>query len=96
MNALRQMRNKEQRWADKSAKRHKHNYVEHYIAKIGNSYHDIMKCDKCDSFKAIQHKGSFCGLVFEYDTNLPIITFERTKCNIGFDGIRRVYGKENS
>lgn len=99
MNALRQMQLKEQRWSDKSAKKHKHHYVKHCIVKVVGkltTYHDVMMCDCCSSFIAIQHKGSFCGLVDVFDENLPVFVFERTKNTIGFDGIRRLYGEENT
>lgn len=46
MNCLRQMKRKEQRWSDKSAKRHKHHYIKHCIVEIvsGNSstFHDVV------------------------------------------------------
>lgn len=96
------MKRKEQRWSDKSAKRHKHHYIEPCIVEIvnGNSstFHDVMKCDCCDSFIAIQHQDSWCGLLVDFhnEENLPVVVFERTKNNIGFEGIRRrkLYAKK--
>ena len=88
-NSLRQMRTKECRWTDKDAPRHKHNYCIHSVARVKISsgfmtYHDVMKCDNCNSFVAIQRQGSLDGLIREYDDNLPMIKLCKSRKMLGF------------
>lgn len=98
MNCLRQLKRSEERWADKSAKRHKHGYVNHCYVRVytkgkkSSSLHEVMMCDQCYSFKAVPHEGTWTGLVTETpDETLPVINFEKDNDFIGFKGIRRMY-----
>lgn len=68
---------------DKTAHRHKHSYVVDAIAELHRergftSYHQIKKCDKCNSFYCVSNEGGMSGLVHEFNTELPIV---RVKSN---------------
>lgn len=63
---------------DKSAPRHKHNYVVDAVAELHRersytSYHQIKKCDKCNSFYCVRNEGGMSGFVYEFDAELPVV-----------------------
>lgn len=63
---------------DKSAPRHKHSYVVDAIAELHRersytSHHQIKKCDKCNSFYCIPTKGGMDGFIREFDAELPVV-----------------------
>lgn len=89
---LRRLLNNESKWVDKDAPRHKHDYSEHTIVQLRNvdkvSYYDVMKCKRCNSFKAISKPMSAMGFIGNtYDGDLPILKLYRShKWIIGFSG----------
>ena len=61
-----------------SVPRHKHDYCVEAIAELHRdksfiSYHQIKKCDKCNSFYCVSTESSMSGLVQEFDSSLPIV-----------------------
>ena len=80
---LRKIIRKMQRFTDKSAPRHKHNYSIHAIARVRTKrndlhYYEVMKCKYCSSFEAISHQGAPNGLILfnelhHIDKSLPVI-----------------------
>lgn len=68
--------------------KHKHNYVVHCVLEITNKspraaynyydtkeYHNVLKCDLCDSFIPLSEEGNFSGYINdqEYNKELPLI-----------------------
>lgn len=65
---IRKLCKNEAKWTDKSAKRHKHNFNVHAVARLkrpnGRSdFYDVMKCEYCNSFKCIPKEGSCTGFL---------------------------------
>ena len=80
---------KRQTYFPKGINKHRHNYCLKYILEITNvnehasfnyynskEYHNVYKCDLCDSFIPIKEEGNWNGTIFD-DNNinkrLPII-----------------------
>lgn len=67
--------------------KHKHNYSIKCVLEITNKnihascnyynrkeYHNVLKCDKCDSFIPNREEGNFSGHIFgDYNKELPLI-----------------------
>ena len=83
------------KWTDKSAPKHKHIYNTHAVCVITykdtlHSYVDIMKCQHCNSFKAIgkPEQGNALGYILDeadVDFSLPKVYLYTTHPNkIGY------------
>lgn len=81
-NALRKVLKSEQKWRDKNCVKHKHVFNIHAVVELqhgdtGNyTYHDVMKCNKCNSFNTVARQGAIDGYITDtsiIDRNTPII-----------------------
>lgn len=65
---LRRIIKRDTEWIEKGIERHKHEYTMNYLLKeIAPSgkvkYYNIMKCNKCKSFKSIGEKENVSGVI---------------------------------
>lgn len=89
---IRKLLEKERRWNDKNAPKHKHSFTVHAIVQLTDgkdsvSYYDVMKCEHCNSFEAIPKEKNNLGLITDnnIDKSLPIIKLKKPqKWIIGF------------
>lgn len=82
---LRKVIKNETLWQDKSRLKHKCDFTEKCILKVINNVNDValfnvIKCNKCLSFKSIREEGNVQGRIFKKlskeQEKLPIITAE--------------------
>ena len=78
---------------DKTAPRHKHNYIVDAIAEVHHGsdnlilHHKIIKCNKCSSFYCKSEKGSMSGFTNEIDSSLPIVRLKTSHKHLGFHNL---------
>ncbi len=87
-------------WIEKGINKHKHNFILPYILEEkspnGNlEYHNILKCDICNSFKSIPEPGNIGGSILgnltEEQKKLPIIRgIKKHNYLIGFYDIEKI------
>ncbi len=79
---LRKDLKKETYWKDKNAEKHKCEFEKHYILKVTDQdniveYYNVMKCNRCLSFKSIREPGNIKGRILheltEEQKRLPVI-----------------------
>ena len=97
---LRRLIKNETTWIDHDAESHKHNFIVHCILEEKSSdgnmqYYDIMKCDKCKSFKSIPKSGNIQGLILgslnqEQKKLLRLTCTKKHKYLIGFKDLEDV------
>ena len=101
---LRKILKEETNWIEKGTLKHKHDYTEHYILKEitpkdNIRYYNILKCNKCKSFKSIPLKGNIQGCIFDELTDeqnkLPqLVGIKKHEHIIGFQDLEKVYYEE--
>lgn len=92
-NAIRQLSNQLGKWTDKSAPKHKHNFIVPINVKLIQgcdknriTYYHVMKCEYCNSFVSVPKQGAMNGFIKEPIDNLPIMELHRSHKDMGFNG----------
>lgn len=79
---LRRLISQEQKWVDKSTLKHRHRYCIQTLVQLRHAdtgwytYHNVMKCNRCNSFKSIPSPGAIDGFISDnskIDLTLPVI-----------------------
>ena len=80
--------------------KHKHNYSIQCVLEITNKnihasgnyynkkeYHNVLKCDMCDSFIPLSEEGNIAGYIYnqEYNKEIPFITASTNMKNPAYD-----------
>lgn len=89
MSSLRKYQ-RQYKFNDKSALRHKHNYVVDAVAEVTHGserlvlHYNVLKCDKCSSFYCKYEKGSMSGFTKEVDSSLPMVRLKTRHKHLDF------------
>jgi hypothetical protein len=89
--------NNSEKWVDKSAPRHKHEYSIQAVARVRQEtkhdskpifvYYSVLKCKHCNSFVGIPREGAYDGYMGDYcPSNRPIIKLYKSKKSLDFKG----------
>lgn len=95
---LRRLINQQQKWTDKTALKHRHRFSIHTLLQLRHAdtgrytYYNIMKCNRCNSFKSIPSPGAIDGFIADIsniDLTLPVLKMYTPHRNlIGWTDIR--------
>ena len=79
---------------DKTAPRHKHDYIVDSIAEVHHGsnnlilHYKIRKCDKCNSFYCVPEKGAMSGFTNEVDSTLTVVRLKTNHKYLGFRDLK--------
>lgn len=89
-NDLRKYLYEEQRWSDKTAPKHKHNYIIEVNVEVaqpnGVFYFHAMKCEFCNTFKCIPEEGAITGYIKKPIENIPTLKLYKSHRTLSFKG----------
>ena len=89
-NSLRRVLEKETKWTDKTAKRHKHSFIIEACVQIRQDnyvcFYHVLKCEFCNSFHSICEDNNITGFVNTRISGLPLIKLYKSHKTIGFSG----------